>query len=84
MYKNFRCGLYHNGLPGEKIFLMQSQYPIKARIDAKNEIIRIEIDTNQFLKSIEHHSFMYINELRNPKNIERRAKFEKAFKLIYR
>lgn len=73
-YKQVRCGLFHNGMTGEKVFI-SGQLP-KA-ISVQNNVIYI--NPHKFLDKIKEDLERYVRELEAPHNKQLRKNFEKMF-----
>jgi len=83
MYVGFRCGLFHDGLPRDKIMLTNDGFPITFIYSPIREICDIHINTFRFIKAIEIHFHKYIEKLLNPTQKELRENIKKAFKNMW-
>lgn len=93
MYKNGRCGFFHdacfNGnimfsiLPGvnDNSTFINTHPKIKGFVDKNSNIKSILINPVLFFEDIKSHFEGYLNDLRNPENVEVRSNFLKAFML---
>ena len=82
MYVNFRCGLYHTGLPKDKIILVQSKYPFTYATNSNENVVELQVDTSKLILAIEHHFNNYVCKLRDKNEIEIRENFLSAMKLL--
>jgi hypothetical protein len=77
LYSEARCGLFHNGMTKGKVIIRNSFEPAIRFPD----IERIEISPERLLIVIEGDFENYLNELRNPENIELRHNFDLMFSI---
>jgi hypothetical protein len=89
MYKDGRCGFFHDGILRNRIFLtklnhidMMITLPKKpdGNIDVTGEIKSIMIDPEYFIAAIERHFMNYLLCLRNPDQKAKRDNFLKIAK----
>ena len=82
LYQQLRCGLYHEAMTKGKIILRHDTGAMGFVFDPKDySIATIIIDPWQVLVRVENHFTSYIAQLREPKNANLRAAFEKCFDL---
>jgi hypothetical protein len=78
LYKQLRCGLFHNGMIGDKIVL---KYLINdAIVFSYNGTI--DINPKKFLAAVIQDFNQYINDLKNVNNIELRNNFDRMFFVV--
>lgn len=75
-YKQVRCGLFHNGMTGKKVFLSSAFRAVAIRNSA------IYINPHIFLDEIKKDFSSYIGDLKNVNNNELRENFEKMFYFV--
>jgi hypothetical protein len=89
LYKDGRCGFFHDGMLRNRIFLtelnqidMLITLPKKpdGKVDVDGEIKSILIDPKHFMAAIERHFIDYLLCLRNPKEKVKRDNFLKMAK----
>jgi hypothetical protein len=77
LYKSARCGTYHIGFSGNRVFLEDGTiYPIKF---SSNETVTL--NPPQLVKVVRKHFNDYILKLKDTKNETLRQNFEKRFDL---
>lgn len=75
-YHQVRCGLFHNGMTGNKVSISgQLPFPII------NDGYAIDINPHKFLDEIISDFKDYITQLKNPSNLKDRKNFEKRYNL---
>jgi hypothetical protein len=77
LYSEARCGLFHNGMTKGKVIIRNSFEPAIRFADFE----RIEISPEKLLDIIEEDFENYLNELRNPENMELRDNFDRMFSI---
>jgi hypothetical protein len=77
LYSEARCGLFHNGMTKGKVIIRNSFEPAIRFPDFE----RIEISPEKLLDIIEEDFENYLNELRNPENLELRDNFDRMFSI---
>jgi len=75
-YHQVRCGLFHNGMTGNKVSI-SGQLPVPIR----NDGYAIDINPHKFLDKIISDFKDYIIQLKNPSNLKDRENFEKRYNL---
>ncbi len=75
-YHQVRCGLFHNGMTGNKVSI-SGQLPLPVRNDGE----KIDINPHKFLDNIIDDFKDYILILKDPKNKKERGNFEKRYDL---
>jgi len=83
VYKEVRCGLIHAWSQRSKVVL-SDQYKAAVRIGFdQTGVSQIEIHPEVFLDRVKYEFFpKFMEELRNPSNIDLRANFEKFFDAV--
>lgn len=93
MYEDGRCGFFHDAcfkgnimfglLPGvnDNSTFINTHPKIEGIVDKNSDIKSIIINPVLFFEDIKSHFEGYLNDLRNPENIELRSNFLKAFTL---
>ena len=76
LYKDVRCGLYHQGITGPNIWL-SGDYPDAIEFDVNNDAIHI--NPHKLVPVISRHFQSFIRELRDSRNQELRSNFETRF-----
>jgi hypothetical protein len=91
LYKEARCGLFHEGMLRERIFFgrpgkaLWVTFPkIDGEMDTNGEIQSIVIDARQLCFEIERYASEYVASLRDTTNTALRENFKKAVDLRWR
>ena len=79
LWSSVRCGLFHNGMTDDGIFINadkeNNQEITLFKVKGENKVL---INPHKFLDKINEHFKDYITKLKNPENIKLRENFEKA------
>lgn len=79
LYKQARCGLFHNGMTDGKI-IIGNDFPNAMDFSEHNAI---KINLKILLKDIKENFNSYIKNLRNEENTEIRHKFNEMFSVLW-
>lgn len=87
-YKQVRCGLFHSGMPGTKVWLTSAITGIRIDIyETTGDVQQILVNPSYFVSAVESELAKYIGILRDPSHpvhIECRAAFETAWHLVHK
>ena len=79
-WSSIRCGLFHNGMTGDGIFLNADEgNQLEIALFKINNEDKVLINPHKFLDKVKFHFQEYINKLKDNKNTELRDNFEKMF-----
>ena len=77
-YSQVRCGLFHNGMTKDKVIINNGfQNPIDF-----SEQDKIKINPKLFLSKVKDDFKSYIRQLKDPRNIDERDKFDRMYKIV--
>ncbi|WP_437822866.1 hypothetical protein [Tenacibaculum mesophilum] len=77
LYKEARCGLFHDGMTRSRVIINNSFQEGIQIINAD-----IKISPSKFLNDIKHDFQSYLNELKNSNNLSARNNFDSMYTLI--
>lgn len=77
LYKEARCGLFHDGMTRSRVIINNSFQEGIQIINAD-----IKISPSKFLNDIKHDFQSYLNELKNSNNLRARNNFDSMYTLI--
>ena len=80
LYKGCRCGLYHSGKTSPHIWISGQ---VENSIDYNRNTKKVRINPHILTKRIKDHFIKYIDDLRDPSNIDMRQNFEKRISFDY-
>lgn len=81
LYDGVRCGLFHDGMIRHGVLVRRGGQPLVVAVSQDWKIQGIILDVDSFTHSIERHLDDYLAQLRDPKNIQLRENFAKAWTL---
>jgi hypothetical protein len=85
LYKEARCGLFHDGVARFRIGTHRGNpHPIALLVERTQAIIgRIFIEPERFLTGVEQHHAAYVARLRDPKNTKARQNFSRGWDIVH-
>lgn len=88
LYVSARCGLFHEGMVREGIYvgagegeLLVTVPRVNGKLDVNGPVESVMIDVAKFYVAVERHFSVYVQSLRNAINIELRDNFKRAVEL---
>jgi hypothetical protein len=88
LYVSARCGLFHEGMVREGIYIgagageLSVTVPrVNGKPDVNGPVESVMIDVAKFYVAVERHFSLYVRSLRNASNIELRDNFKRAVEL---
>lgn len=81
IWGQLRNGLYHAGVGSDRIFLWSSNESLALDYDTKTE--RLRVDPHKFVPKLRHHLRNYVEQLRDPNEVELRETFLRGWERKY-
>jgi hypothetical protein len=82
MYNDGRCGFYHADMAKKGIGLEDNLQAIKVIVKG-TEVLSVRIDRVRFNEAIKIHAAIYVSQLRNAMEFEKRENFRKGWNIFH-
>jgi hypothetical protein len=84
VYKDARCGLFHQGITGPRVVLLDHGVVMTAKINpTTGKVEAVAVDIHKFVERIEEHSKQYISRLRDPNETALRQRFKEGWIILH-